>query len=318
MKFRDQLRLKLKTSIPDEKISLLPSGIQFISTVAILNLKADLYDYKNEICKATMELLPKTSAVWIRTGIISGQFRKPEGLEHVVGSTVTEVIHNENNIRYKFDFTKIMFAKGNITERRYLPQLVKPGEIIVDMFAGIGYFSLGIAKYAEPKQIFSIELNPVSFKYLEENVRINKLDKIITTIQGNCAEETLNLSKQGIQADRIIMGVFPAPYEYIEHALTLVKPNKLVSHTKIETFLENTEAKPHYDIYKTFKNKKNTIIHFEGVVMGRDFTEFYKKVQEPIHIGGFDSSIIAVRFVKSFGPKMWHLVLDLAVGTRED
>ena len=316
MKFRDQLRLRLKASIPDEKISLLPSGIQFISTVGILNLKADLYEYKNEICKATMELLPKTSAVWIRTGIISGKFRKPEGLEHVVGSTATEVIHNENNIRYKFDFTKIMFAKGNITERRYLPQLVKPEEIVIDMFAGIGYFSLGIAKYAKPKQIYSIELNPVSYKYLEENVRINKLDKIITTIQGNCAEETLNLSKQGILADRIIMGVFPAPYKYLKAAMMVVKLNPLSVNTEIETFLEKTGNKPHYDVYNTLKEIPNTILHFEGVVMGRDFTDFYQKVQEEIEPLGFDSSIVAVRFVKSFGPKMWHLVLDLVVGLK--
>lgn len=316
MKFRDQLRLKLKNIVPDEKISLLPSGVQFISTVAIINLKEELHDYKKEICTAAMELLPKSSAVWIRTGIISGQFRKPEGLEHVVGSTETEVIHHENNIRYKFDFTKIMFAKGNISERRFLPQLVKLDEIIVDMFAGIGYFSLGIAKFAKPKQIYSIELNPVSFKFLEENVHINKLSDKITTIYGDCATQVEKLAEQGIKADRIIMGVFPAPYEYLKVAMKVVKPDKLILNTKIETFLENATNKPRYDIYDSMKQNSNTILHFEGVVMGRDFTEFYQKVQDEIQPLGFDSSIVAVRFVKSFGPKMWHLVLDLAVGQK--
>ncbi len=316
MKFRDQLRLKLKTTIPEEKIPLLPSGVQFISTVAILNIKEELYEFKNEICNAVMELLPNTSAVWMRTGTISGQFRKPEGLEHVVGSTATEIIHNENNIRYKFDFTKIMFAKGNITERRYLPQLVRPEEIIVDMFAGIGYFSLGIAKYAKPKQIYSIELNPESYKYLEENVRLNKLTDKITPIHGDCSIQVGKLADKGVKADRIIMGVFPAPYEYLKAALKVVKPEKLEIKTKIETFLENTLNKPHFDIYTSLKNNTNSILHFEGVVMGRDFTEFYQKVQDEIQPLGFDSSIIAVRFVKSFGPKMWHLVLDFAVGQK--
>jgi tRNA G37 N-methylase Trm5 len=317
MRFRDQLRNKLSAIIPEDQLSLLPSGIQFISTKAILNLKEELHEYKIPIGNAVMELIPKTTAVWIRTGIISGQFRTPEGLEHVCGTTETEVIHNENNIRYKFDFTKIMFAKGNITERRYLPQLVQPGETIVDMFAGIGYFSLGIAKYAKPKQIYSIELNPVSYKYLEENIRINKLSDIITPIHGDCSEKIIELSKQGISADRVIMGVFPAPYEYLIPALSVVKHNTLTINSKIDTFLEKTADKPHYDIYKTLKNEKNTIIHFEGVVMGRDFTEFYQKIQEQINPIGFESSIVAVRFVKSFGPKMWHLVFDLAVGKKE-
>jgi tRNA wybutosine-synthesizing protein 2 len=210
-----------------------------------------------------------------------------------------------------------MFAKGNIRERRELPKLVQPDEIVVDMFAGIGYFSLGIAKYAKPKQIYSIELNPDSFKYLKENIRINKLTKIVTPIQGDCAEEILKLSKQNIRADRVIMGVFPAPYEYIKSALSVVKPNPLPIHTNIETFLENTATKPHYDIYESLPAMKNTLVHFEGVVMGRDFTEFYQKVQEPILISGFDCSIVAVRFVKSFGPKMWHLVLDLVIGLKD-
>ncbi len=314
MKFRDQLRNKLKSDIPEDLLHFLPSGIQFISSKAILNLKEQLHGFKELIGKAVMELLPKTTAVWIRTGTISGQFRTPEGLEHVCGAKDTEIIHNENKIRYKFDFTKIMFAKGNITERRYLPKLVQNDEIIVDMFAGIGYFSLGIAKYAKPKQIYAIELNPTSYFYLEENVRMNKLSNNITPIHGNCANEVFKLSEKRIKADRIIMGVFPAPYEYLKPALSVVKPHKLEIQTNVETFLDNTISKSHYDIYNDIENTKNTIIHFEGVVMGKDFAEFYEKLQNELHPLGFESSIIAVRFVKSFGPKMYHLVLDLAVG----
>ena len=112
------------------------------------------------------------------------------------------------------------------------------------------------------------------------------------------------------------MGVFPAPYEYIPSALSMVKAKKLTIHTNQEIFLSKTERKPHFDIYNNMNDKNNTIIHFEGVVMGRNFTEFYQKIREPIQQAGFDSSIVAVRFVKSFGPKMWHIVLDLAVGLK--
>jgi len=314
MRFRDQLREKLQNSLPEHLLTLLPSGMQLISSIAILNLKKELYEYKSAIGNAVMELLPSLTAVWVRTGKISGQFRTPEGLEHVCGLKETELIHHENKILYKFDFTQIMFAQGNVSERKFLPELVKSGENIVDMFAGIGYFSLGIAKYAKPRQIYAIELNPVSYKYLTENIHINKLTKIITPIHGNCAEEVPKLAEQGIFADRIIMGVFPAPYEYLKNALCVVKPVELAINTNFQTFLEQTSNKPHYDVYNSFNDFSNSILHFEGVVMGRDFTEFFINVQKEIQPLGYDSSILAVRFVKSFGPKMYHLVLDLAVG----
>ena len=65
-----------------------------------------------------------------------------------------------------------MFAKGNVSERKFLPTLVHKDEIIVDMFAGIGYFSLGIGKYSKASKIYSIELNPESYKYLDINIKL--------------------------------------------------------------------------------------------------------------------------------------------------
>ena len=86
------------------------------------------------------------------SGQIEGKFRQPKGLVHVWGDDSTEVIVSENKVRYKFDFTRIMFAKGNTHERALLPKKIKEGEVIIDMFAGIGYFTLGIAKTKKPQK----------------------------------------------------------------------------------------------------------------------------------------------------------------------
>ena len=123
--------------------------------------------------------------------------------------------------------------------------LIRQYSLVLCSF-GIGYFSLGIAKYAKPRQIYAIELNPVSYKYLIENIHINKLTKIITPIHGNCAEEVPKLAEQGIFADRIIMGVFPAPYEYLKNALCVVKPVELAINTNFQTFLEQTSNQESY------------------------------------------------------------------------
>ena len=100
-------------------------------------------------------------------------------MELIAGEDNPIVEHKEHEVIYRFDITKIMFSKGNINERKYLATLVRENEIIVDMFAGIGYFSLPIAKNAKPAKIYSIELNPDSFYYLVENIKINHLEEKI-------------------------------------------------------------------------------------------------------------------------------------------
>jgi len=315
VKFRDQLRSLLKDKIPDELIPLLPSGFQAIDFAVILNLKEDLHEYSKLIGDTLLDLLPYVKSVWLRKGKISGKFRKPTGLIHICGIEDTEVEHRENNIKYKFDFTKIMFAKGNVSERKYLPELVQKGEIIVDMFAGIGYFSLAIAKFSSPKMIYSVELNPESFKYLVKNIGINKLDQKITPISGDSAIEVPKLSERGIKADRIIMGVFPAPYDFIKPASTVIKPEKLTIVSDLNEFQEQAKTKGKFDTYnRSDKPCSNTIIHFEGVTLGKRIDELFNKFETKLNELCFKVSLLAFRFVKSFGPKMWHLVLDLAAG----
>jgi tRNA G37 N-methylase Trm5 len=314
VKFREQLREKLKEQIPAEFVDLLPAGFQNIDFAGILNLDPKLWPYKDIIGRALLELVPSLKSSWLRTGRITGQFRKPDGLEFICGDPTTEIEHHENNIRYRFDFTQIMFSKGNVTERKYLPELVRKDEIIVDMFAGIGYFSLCIAKFAQPKQIYAIELNPVSYQYLKKNIEINKLTKSITPIEGDCSIEVPKLAESGLKADRVIMGVFPAPYQYLPHALLVAKPIVLSINWDLKEFQEKAKTTYKFSIYDRIGDYNNTIIHFEGVTMGKTIDELYSKATEVINSNGFKWALLAFRFVKSFGPKMWHLVLDFAVG----
>ncbi|GAG97736.1 unnamed protein product, partial [marine sediment metagenome] len=86
-----------------------------------------------------------------------------------------------------------------------------------------GYWPEGVPKHSNVERIYSIELNPESYKYLEENIKLNHLEQKVVPIKGDCKVEVVKFSESGIRADRIIMGVFPAPKDYIEEALSLVK-----------------------------------------------------------------------------------------------
>ena len=282
MKFKETLKNKLENILDPEELCLLPRGYQTIGNIMIIKLKPALLDKKELIGGVCLDLLPYIKSIFINHGKISGKFRQPEKIEFLMGENNPVVMHVEHGVKYKFDITQIMFSKGNINERKYLATLIKPDEIIVDMFAGIGYFSLPIAKHSQVEIIYSIELNPNSYKYLVENIKLNQLEKKRTPINGDCKLEVVKLSNMGIRAHRVIMGVFPAPKEYITEALSLVKDD-------------------------------GTIYHYEGVVDKSNYIKLYKEFGEIANEEGYQCDLKSKRFVKSFGPNLFHIVLDIFV-----
>ena len=114
-----------------------------------------------------------------------------------------EVTFKETGISYTLDPSKVMFSQGNRGEKQRIRSLVKPGERIADMFAGIGYFTLSAA--LSGGNVHAMELNPVSFAYLRKNIEANGVAALVTPELGDCREKL-----SGIY-DRILMGHFEAP-----------------------------------------------------------------------------------------------------------
>ncbi|UCC21251.1 MAG: class I SAM-dependent methyltransferase family protein [Promethearchaeota archaeon] len=282
MKFKNKLRNSLKNILKEDELLFLPRGFQTLGDVIIIKLNQKLFEKERLIAEAYLNLLPKIRSVYVNRGKIIGTFREPEKIELIGGEDNPIIEHKEHDVIYKFDITKIMFSKGNINERKYLASLVTTEEIIVDMFAGIGYFSLPIAKHSPVERIYSIELNPESYKFLVENIKINHLEDKIIPINGNCNIEVVKLSKSGIRANRIIMGVFPAPKEYIKEALTLVGDN-------------------------------GTIIHYEGVVENEKYLMLFEEFKKIAKKESYKCELKTYRFVKSYGPNLYHIVLDIFV-----
>ena len=282
MKFKKKLSEELSNLLTVSELSFLPRGFQTLGDVIILKLKPELFSKKEIIGKAYLGLLPSIRSIYLNKGKITGAFREPEEIEFLAGINNPIVEHKEHGITYRFDITKIMFSKGNLKERKILATLVKDGEIVVDMFAGIGYFSLPIGKHSNAEKIYSIEINPNSFKFLIENIKINHLEEKIVPISGNCKEEVLKLSDSGIKADHVVMGVFPAPIDYIKTALTLTK-------------------------------EKGTIFHFEGVVEKEDYMSLFNEFNDVAMSQSYICDLKSYRIVKSYGPKLYHVVLDIFV-----
>lgn len=125
----------------------------------------------------------------------------------------TETINKENGCLFKLDLKKVMWSKGNNNERIRIAKLVEDNETVIDMFAGIGYFSIPIGVHSNVKQVYSIEINPNSFHYLKENIKLNKINNIIPLL-GDCMDITPEYS-----ADRIIMGYVKTTHHYLKTAI---------------------------------------------------------------------------------------------------
>ncbi|NVM54954.1 MAG: class I SAM-dependent methyltransferase family protein [Candidatus Helarchaeota archaeon] len=280
-KFKKLMQNRLKEKLTRDKLQLLPTGFQQIGDKAILTLNPQLLRYKEVVSQEIMKLFKNVKGVYLKTGGISGEYRIPR-IKFLVGEDKSEVIHREHGILYKFDIKKIMFSKGNINERVRISQLVQPNEIIFDLFAGIGYFSLVIARSGNPRRIFAFELNPVAYHYLVENIKLNKINrerKIIVPILGDSKIEALKISEK---ADRVIMGILPAPKDHID------------------------------TVFKIIKNRAT--VHYEGLIKEKetsenlleDFKQENKRYNRKIEL-------IQTTYVKSYGPKIYHVTLDILI-----
>jgi tRNA wybutosine-synthesizing protein 2 len=223
MSFYTTLRKKLREELSDKELDLLPKGYQIIGKILLIKLDKKLVKYKKIIGKALIEIFPYIHTVSLLKGIKS-LTRKPN-IEIIAGCSSTQTLHKEHGCQFLIDISEIMWSQGNKQERMRLTKLAKPEEVIVDMFAGIGYFSIFLAKYSKPEKIYAIDINPKAIEYLRKNVWLNNVENKIEILQGDCRKFSKILENT---ADRIIMGYLFETEKFLPHALRIAKNNCII------------------------------------------------------------------------------------------
>ncbi|MFA5897006.1 MAG: class I SAM-dependent methyltransferase family protein [Thermoplasmata archaeon] len=190
-----------------------PKKWERIGEVLVLRIAEAGRPYEGKIARAFADVLRAETVVEDVSGI-RGVFRTPE-VRVLLGSR-TETVHVEGGVRYKLDVARVMFSSGNLAERVSLAKLVRPGDVVVDLFAGIGYFTLPIAVRSRARTIHACELNPVSFQYLLENLRLNRVTNVEPHL-GDCRM----VAPRGV-ADVVLMGHFSAR-DYLDVAFECLR-----------------------------------------------------------------------------------------------
>lgn len=247
-------------------------GWEMIGDVLIVQLPEGLRGEKAEIGRRLLELLPRAKAVLHREGICD-VFRRPR--VEVIAGEGTETLHRENSCLYRLDPTRVMFSAGNMGERKRMARISAPGEVVLDMFAGIGQFAIPIARHSRPRRVVAVEKNPVAHGYLQENIRLNGLGNV-EALLGDCRD----VAPQGA-ADRVIMGYLFDTQEFLLAAVGALKDGG--------------------------------VIHFHALSTKRGLATLQGKVLEGVEELGARPRLLGSRFVKSYSPSYWHVVLDIEV-----
>jgi tRNA (guanine37-N1)-methyltransferase len=215
---RKRLRDKLSAVLPPEELDKVYNSFDVIGDIAIIKLNAlqNAQAIANQImaCQKNIKtvLTPATS--------ITGDFRVRE-LKHLAGEIKTVTCHKESGCSFKVDVEKCYFSPRLSFEHSRIAKLVESGETVINMFAGVGCFSILIAKTTSQTRVYSIDVNPTAIQCIEENVRINEVEESVFPILGD-ARDIINSKLQGV-ADRVLMPLPEIALQYIPCALSALK-----------------------------------------------------------------------------------------------
>ncbi len=201
--------------IPGKLKHHLPGKWELLGDVAIIRLTRELEPYAREIGEAYARALG-LKAVLQDKGGVAGELREP--VTELLFGTDTETVHIENQVKFRLDAAKTMFSSGNEEERIRMATVKCDGETVIDMFAGIGYFSIPLAVYQKPAKIVACELNPTAHRYLAQNIALNRVEKVVTPVLG----DNRDLPGESV-ADRVIMGYVKTTHEFLPTAIRLVR-----------------------------------------------------------------------------------------------
>ncbi|MEM3730788.1 MAG: class I SAM-dependent methyltransferase family protein [Candidatus Bathyarchaeia archaeon] len=272
----------LKFLSPDEAAHVYNS-YDVVGDIAILRLTEKSEKQGNIIAKTVMDIHKNVKTVLAQTSPVHGEFRLRK-LKYIAGENKTVTVHRESGCLFSVDVEKCYFSPRLFYERLRIARLVKAGEVVVNMFAGVGCFSIIIAKHSQASKVYSIDINPVAIQFMEKNVRLNRVFGRVIPLFGD-AKEVVKEKLCG-KADRVLMPLPEKAYEYLPYAVLAIK---------------KPEGQIHYYEFEHAKKGEDPISKVKE-----------KAIKRLSHLGvAFE--IPFGRVVRTTGPNWHQVVLDIHI-----
>jgi tRNA (guanine37-N1)-methyltransferase len=252
---------------PEDILGYRPD-FEVIGDVAIIGPENE-----REVASALMSVCKSIKTVIVPLSDVEGEFRTRR-FRHVAGEPRTTTMYKEQGLRYRIDLEGAYFSPRLGTERLRVASQVKPGDIVLDMFAGVGPFSILFAK--KGAKVVAVDMNPIAVKCLRENAALNKVQ--VEILEGDAAELALRYENQ---ADHVIMNLPHSASRFLAPAVRAAKTGGAVHYYAIAT---------EEDLYAD-----------EGLI---------KKTASE---AGASAEVLYKGIVRSYAPHRYNVVIDFKV-----
>jgi len=240
------LKRVLEDVLSEKESNELISAFDQIGEIIIVRIPDSLLSKKKIIGKALLDDVKIVRSVFYQSSAVSGDFRTRD-LEILAGEDNTQTEYKEFGCKFTVDVENAFFSPRLSTERERIANLIQNGEVMTNMFAGIGMFSIMAAK-RKKCTVYSLDINPVASKLCETNIGLNKLAGNVISINGDASEiikdQLMNKS------DRTLMLLPERSDEFLESAIDTTKDGGIIhyySHIHADKKIEaGTLSEEHY------------------------------------------------------------------------
>jgi tRNA (guanine37-N1)-methyltransferase len=249
-----------------------------IGNIIILRIPDSLLHKRKIIGEVLLDKVKTARSVYCQSSPVEGDFRIRK-LELLAGEDKTETEYKEHGCRFKIDVEKTFFSPRLSTERDRIAGLIKEGEIIINMFGGVGMFSIVAAK-KKKCHVYNIDINPDAARLCSENILLNKLQGTVESIEGDA---TKIIEERLLEAgDRVLMLLPERSDEFLDSAIKAAKKKAII----------------HYYCHIHAEKKDQVSLlapqHFLSVI-------------------NIKSEILGSKIVRPVGPRFYQAVVDAAI-----
>ncbi len=223
----ETLQQVLQNQLSPDLLAILPQAFDIVGDIVIIEVPQQLKAHEKLIGEAILQIHRNIKTVLGKAGDISGVYRVRD-YTFIAGEHRTQTVHREFGCTYHVDVAKAYFSPRLSHEHERVASLVRSGEVVADLFAGVGPFSVLIGKRCPAARVYAVDLNPDAVELLKVNVRVNRVDNRVFPICADAREIAAGKLKGA--ADRVIMNLPETAIDFVDATCNAIKPQGGIAH----------------------------------------------------------------------------------------
>ena len=272
------LKKTLESVLSTKESDELISAFDQIGHIIIIRIPDSLISKKKLIGETLLDQVKSAKSIFYQSSSVDGEFRTRD-LEILAGDDKTETEYKESGCRFLVDVRNVFFSPRLSSERTRIAEFVNNDEVVVNMFGGVGIFSI-IAAKMKRCTVFNIDINPLAAKLCKKNIAINKLVGNVISIEGD-ASQVINSQLEN-KSDRTLMLLPEKSDEFLDSAI--------------------------------LSTKSGGIIHYYSHIHADKKSDAAKlSEQHYMQITPVKSTILGSKIVRPVGPRFYQTVVDVKI-----